>query len=147
MPGRVRSVCGIVCWVIAGLFLQDLAVLSFTNQPLWPMKLTILGVFLALVVPFLLIAGWCRGFRRLGRELGIVLLSVAGTSLLCILMFVCMFASPETAKAMPPNMREMFSAIWFGAGCVTFFVVFGLILLLGRRSSAKATRLQPRVNG
>jgi hypothetical protein len=134
MPGRVRSVFGIVCWVIAGLFLQDLALLSFINQPLWPMKLTILGVFLALVVPFLLIAGWCRGFSRLGRELGIVLLSVAGTSLLVILMFVCILASPEMVKSMPPNMREMVSAIWFGAGCVTFFVVFGLILALRRRS-------------
>ena len=137
MPGRVRNVFGIICWVIAGLFLQDLCLLSFVNQPLWPMKLTTLGIFLALVVPFLLIAAWCRGFSRLGRELGIVLLSVAGISLLCILTMVCAFASPEMAKSMPPNFREMFNAIWFGAACLTFYFVFGLILVLGRRSSGE----------
>jgi hypothetical protein len=134
MPSRARSVFGIICWVIAGFFLYTLCILSFVNQPLWPMKLTILGIFLAPVVLFLLLAGWCRGFGRLGRELGIVLVSAAGVSLLIILMMVCMFASPETAKSMPPNFREMFSAIWFGSACLSFFVVFGLILLLQRRS-------------
>jgi hypothetical protein len=147
MPGRVRGVFGIVSWVIAGLFLQDLCILSFinppfnqpVNQPAWLMKITILGIFLALATPFLLIAGWCRGFGRFGRELGIALLSVAGASLLIVLMMVCMFASPETAKSMPPNFREMFSAIWFGIACLTFYVVFGLILLLQRRGRESET--------
>ncbi len=134
MRGRVRSAFGIICWVIAGFFLYTLCILSFVNQPLWPMKLTVLGIFLAPVVLFLLIAGWCRGFSRLGRELGIVLLSAAGMSLFGVLTVFFMYASLETAKQMPPEVREMFSAIWFGIGCLTVCFVFGLILVLQRRS-------------
>ena len=133
MPGKVRNVSGIICWVIAGFFLYNVGILSFINQPLWPVKLAILGAFLVPVVVFLLLAAWCRGFSRMGRELGIVLLSAGGVTLFGVLMFVALYASPETAKQMPPNTREMFSAIWFGGGCLTLYLVLGLVLVLCRR--------------
>jgi hypothetical protein len=142
MPSRVRNVFGIVCWVIAGFFLYSLCVLSFINRPLWPMKLAVLGVFLTPCALLVLIAGWCRGFGRLGRELGIVLLSAAGMSLLVVLMFVCIYASPETARSMPPDMREMFSAIWSGTLCLAFYVVFGLFLLRRRGSEATSRKAE-----
>ncbi len=138
MPGRARNVFGVICWVIAGFFSYTVCLLAFINQPLWPVKLTAMGIFLVPLVLFLLIAAWCRGFRQMGRELGIVLLSASGLSLMVVLTVVCIYASPETAKRMPPNGREMFSAIWSGVGCLVFYIGFGLILVLRRRSEEES---------
>lgn len=78
MPKAVRNVFGIIALVLSGFFFYTLNILAFINQPAWPVKFVIIAVFAIPAVVFLLIGISCRGFDKLRRDLGIVLLSAAG---------------------------------------------------------------------
>jgi len=136
MSRAVRNVFGIVALVISGYFFAAANMLAFFNQPAWPIKTIIVATFAAPAIVFFLIGAFCRGFDRIRRDLGIVLLSVAGTTALTILSFICMLASPDIAKSLPPDFTKMFGAVFSGFACLAIYVVVGMGLLLTSRKRA-----------
>ncbi len=137
MSRAVRNVSGIIAWAFSGFFLYALNLLAFINQPAWPVKVIIIAMFAVPAIVFLIIAAFCRGFDKVRRDLGIVLLSAAGMSGLLILFFVCMMASPDIAKFFPPDGIQMFSAVLSGFACLALYLLVGLGLVLTRRKNGQ----------
>jgi hypothetical protein len=141
MPKPIRNVFGIIAYVCSGFFFYAVNIVAFVNQPLWPIKSTIILVFAVPAILFSVIGSFCRGFGHFQRDLGIVLLSAAANSILVILSFVCMFASPELAKSLPPDTLQMFSAITFGAASLALYIFIGLgLLLMSRKKNGENSK-------
>ena len=136
MSRAVRNVFGIVALVISGYFFGAVNMLAFINQPAWPIKTIIVVIFAVPAIVFLLVGVLCRGFDKIRRDLGIVLLSVAGMTALSILSLVCMLATPDIAKSLPPDFTKMFGAVFSGFACLAIYIVVGMGLLLTSRDRA-----------
>ena len=138
MSKGVSNVFGIIAWVISGFFFYCVNLLAFLNQPIWPIKTTIIVVFAVPAVVFLIIAVLCRGIDRFRRDLGIVLLATTGNNLLVIVSFICMLASPDIAKSLPPDFTKMFSAVFSGVACLTLYALIGGGLIFASRKAGVA---------
>ena len=129
----IRNVLSIVALVISGFFLYGSNLIAFINQPVWPVKTVIFAVFVTPALVFLLVGFFCRGFNNVRRDLGIVLLSAAGTAAFVVISFVCMWKSPDLAKQLPPNFFQLFGDFFSGVLCFSLYVALGLALLLTSR--------------
>ena len=136
MSKPVRNVFGIIALVISGYFFGAVDMLAFINQPVWPIKTIVIVVFGVPAIVFLLIGALCRGFDKVRRDLGIVLLSVAGMTALTIVSFICMLATPDIAKSLPPDSPKMFSTVFSGFSCLALYVLAGLGLVLTSQKQA-----------
>lgn len=132
----VRTVFGIVALVVSGFFFYAVAILAFVNQPIWPIKTIIIAVFSTPAVVFLLIGVWLHGFSKFRLDFGIVLLAAAGNMALGIFSYILLLATPEFAKQLPPDGRQMFSAVWSGGSCLIAYVAIGIALILLRKRPA-----------
>jgi len=137
MPTTARNVFGIILLVISGFNFYTLALLSFINKPLWPIKTVVLSVFAIPAIGFLLVGVWCHGFAKFRRDFGIVLLSAAGITAMVIFSYASMLATPDYAKLLPPETRQMFSAVWTGGIWVVLYLLVGLALILFGKSPAR----------
>jgi hypothetical protein len=133
--GIVRTVLGITVLVVSGFFFYSVALLAFINQPI-STKTVIITTFATPAVIFLLIGVWLHGFSKFRFDLGIVLLAAVGNSLMAILSYIYVLATPELAKQLPPDGRQMFSAVWSGAICLLAYLAVGIALILLRKRSA-----------
>ncbi len=136
MSKVVRNVFGIIALVISGFFFYGVNLVAFVNQPVWPIKTVIIAVFGIPAIVFFLIGVFCRGFDKFQCDLGIVLLSAAAMSALVILSFICMLASPDIVKSLPPDSTKMFGAVLSGFLCLVLYLLAGLGLVLTSQKQA-----------
>jgi hypothetical protein len=133
-----RTTAGILSFIAAGFFFYGVGLLAFVSTPEWWVKVVIVATFVVPAAVFFGLGAWCWG-RNVLQSLGIVLLSAAGMTALVVLTFVSMLMTPEYAKLLPAETRQLFSSVRTGATCLGGYVVIGLALLLAVRRNSRIT--------
>lgn len=136
-----RKVLSIVFYAVAGFFVYGVALLAFikmdsmpepTQPPVWA-KFAMIGVFSAPAAVALLVGLAIDRFRHWKRNVGIVLVSGAGSTAFVVLTLACILMSPESKKLFPRDMLNLFSAYIAGTSTILGFIVIGVALIMTSR--------------
>ncbi len=124
----IRHIFSILFYIVAGVFIFQIGVLSFLNQSSWSEKFSsvdtsIIYVVLALVLGavFLLFRGWAKAT-------GITLLSATSFSILVIITIFYLSLLPKFHKAFPDNNFYDFSE--YRTGCITMLILLSISIAL-----------------
>ena len=121
----IRKIISIICYVIAGFFLYAVCLLGFINQPSYFTKIAVMGSFSVCSLITLAIGLAFRRFLTWKRDVGIVLLTVAGSAALSVFSIFCVSLSAEF-KEFFPNIKFDFSIDYItGLTCIITFAFIG----------------------
>ncbi|WP_018247527.1 hypothetical protein [Orenia marismortui] len=121
----LRKIFGIAFYIMAGFFLYSVELLAFLNEPMYPIKLILLGVLGVLTVVFTVIAILIYRSGKWRKNLGILLVSASGFCVFVIFSFFCFLLTPEFRESIPDGQLTLFSN--YGSG----FLFVGVIILVG----------------
>jgi hypothetical protein len=142
----IRRLISILFYLLAGMFLLSTALIAFVEgQGDLPKAATMgfLGGFA--LVPLGLGALISPGRR--GREIGIVLLVVAGWTTFTGVSMAVMLMDPKFVAMMPPESRhsfEMFNDFWFGTAFTVLMGVAGVWLVRRKDKSSQTETISAR---
>ncbi len=143
----MRKVISVVFYVIAGFFVYTVTLLAFVNMdalpsagkaPAWA-KFAIMGGFSIPAAIALLIGAAIDRFQHWKRDLGIVLVSGAGTTAVVAFTMACLLMSPEVKKLFPPGQLDVFSDLVAGVSCIAAVLAVGVVLIKISRKDKRQT--------
>ncbi len=138
-----RKVISIIFYVIAGFLLYIVGLLAFLNMsalpsagepPAWA-KFAIVGGFSVPAIIALVIGLGISRFQHWKRDVGIVMVSGAGTTAFVVFGVACTLLSPESKEFLPRDKLELFSDIVTGVICMALIVVLGVALIMISKKS------------
>jgi len=140
----LRKVISIICYVVAGFFVYMVSFVAFLplDPPPWA-KSAIMGGCAIPGVITLVIGLVISRFQYWKRDVGIVLVSGAGTSALIILLMACVLLSPELVRLHPSHKLTFFSHLVTGLSCIVLFSAAGITLIMSSRRKEPNHTLQP----
>lgn len=130
----MRKFSGVLCYVLAGIFLASVPILALMDGPL-EFLLMAGAVCLVPSVPLLFIGMACLGFRRWQHDGGVLLLTIAAVGAICFVSMACMLSSAEMVAMMGPEASAM--QINYLRGPVLLAVLGALGWWLYRKGSAR----------
>jgi hypothetical protein len=131
----LRKVIGMICYILAGLFLAVTSDLASLQMEANPLKYVPIGLFVLLSLVFLGLGLWARRFLNWQRHLGIVLLSVSGLSAFTMLSRIFMVTTHNVQEYLPAGTRVSSSDYISGTVCILFLgLAGGLLWMSGRRT-------------
>lgn len=144
MAGKIIS---IIFYTIAGFFLYGSCVISFFgNSPYFPyfIKIAITCGFSIPGLIALLIGLAIRRFRTWKRDIGIILLTSAGLTLMVVFTIFCMLLSSDFEEFFPRANINFFNDYLTGFSCIILLILFGILLLIkSKKSNNPIQRTEP----
>jgi hypothetical protein len=145
-----RKFINIVLYVIAGIFVYAASLLAFVDMnslasipkpPAWA-KFAIMGGVSIPGVVALLIGLAINRFRHWKRDVGIVLVSGAGTTAFVAFAMACILLSPELKELFPRNKLDFFNDFVTGVSCIIALTATGVALITISRKQEQNHTLQ-----
>lgn len=139
-------VISIILYVISGFFFNLVSLLAFVNGFPVLTKFAIMGGF---SIPALLILGIglaCTHFRNWKRDVGIVLISSAGSAAFLVLTMITVYFDPEFKKMFPDHKMTLFSDYVSGVSFIMVLIVAGILFIKISKRDAKLGPALPDEN-
>ena len=131
-----RNKSGVILKVIAGLFLIDVGISGFLNDPSPGEKSTGLFLFSALAVAALWGGLALTGFRNWKRDVGIVFLGAAAYMAIMVPFVVSIFMTKNLRDLIPPELLTFFGDYLTGGAIIVGYAVVGWIFFKAGKGAA-----------
>jgi len=128
----IRRVASVILFAFGGWILAGQLMVAFIDfEPgAWD-NAGMIGIFLVIALPFLLLAAWISPGER-WHEIGLTILIAVGVTVMSVATAAAIFVDPGMQKFLPPMPEMHFAPLW---GAVDLFVLAAAGWWLYRRSA------------
>ena len=144
-----RKVISVIFYVVAGFFLYMVSLLAFVNISSLPsasrssalVKYAVMGAFSIPAVVAFMIGLLLSRFRHWKRDIGIVMVSGAGSTALVVFTIACFVRSPDSKQFFPHDTLNVFNDIIAGVSCIALLAALGAALIMISRKKEPSDAL------
>ena len=137
----IRHIFSILLYTAAGVFIFEIALLSFLSQSSWAEKFNSVDTFIIYAVLAIVLGAAFIQFQGWLKVTGIMLLVATSFSILVTFTIFYLSLLPEFQKTFPDNNFYDFSD--YRTGCITIFILLSLgsaLTQLGKSKIHKTKR-------
>lgn len=132
----LQKIISIICYIIAGSFLELVCIGAFVSEPRYFMKIGNMCIFSIPGLIALVIGLAIRRFRIWKRDVGIVFVVAGGFAAFFVFTTFCLFLSPELKRFLPHNETNFLTDYITGAICTIFFIFIGVLLIRNSKNTS-----------
>jgi hypothetical protein len=129
----LRKVINVICYILVGGIFTVTCHLAFLKLEFGISKFVVIGVVIFFALVPLLVGLWLSGFHKWMYYMGIVLLSVAGFSMLRMLSTIWLVVPPEVEAYLPPGTKDLSADYFAGTVWILVLCFAGILLFVSGR--------------